>query len=100
MWKNYNRTKLKQPNNRNQQDTHSAEVIVAGTLAIELASTEVDVGGAVAVNPRLRDEASRASIAGVESNRLENREHFELFPGSGRYFNRPQAANSLKYFLF
>ena len=75
MWKNYNRTKLKQPNNRNQQDTHSAEVIVAGTLAIELASTEVDVGGAVAVHPRLRDKASRASIASVESNGLENGEH-------------------------
>jgi hypothetical protein len=55
--------------------THSAEVIVAGALAVELASTEVDVGGAVAVHPRLRDEASRASIAGVESNRLEDGEH-------------------------
>ncbi len=49
---------------------------MAGALAVELASTEVDVGGAVAVHPRLRDEASGASIAGVKSNRLEDGEHF------------------------
>ena len=48
--------------------TYSAEVIVARALAVELASTEVDVGGAVAIHPRLLDEASGASIAGVESN--------------------------------
>ena len=56
--------------------TYSAEVIVARALAVELASTEVDVGGAVAIDPRLGDKASRASIAGVKSNRLENGEHF------------------------
>ena len=55
---------------------HGAEVIVARALAVELASTEVDVGGAVAVHPRLRHKASRAGIAGVESNRLEDGEHF------------------------
>jgi hypothetical protein len=50
---------------------------VARALAVELASTVVDVRGAVAVHPRLRDEASRASIAGIESNRLEDGEHFK-----------------------
>ena len=55
--------------------THSAEVIVARALAVELASTVVDVGGAVAVHPRLRHKTGRASIAGVESNRLEDGEH-------------------------
>ena len=51
---------------------------MAGTLAIELASTEVDVGGAIAVHPGLGDKASGASIAGVEGNRLEDGEHFGL----------------------
>jgi hypothetical protein len=51
---------------------------VARALAVELASTEVDVGGAVAVNPGLGDKASGASIAGVEGNRLENGEHFAV----------------------
>ena len=62
----------------NHAFTHGAEVIVARALAIELASTEVDVGGAVAVNPGLGDKASGASIAGVEGNRLEDGEHFGL----------------------
>ena len=56
--------------------TYGAEVIVARALAIELAGTEVDVGGAVAVHPGLRHEAGGASIAGVEGNRLEDGEHF------------------------
>ncbi len=51
---------------------------MAGTLAIELASTEVDVRGAVSIHPGLGDKASRASIAGVEGNRLEDGEHFGL----------------------
>jgi hypothetical protein len=71
-------------------DAHSAEVIVARALAVELASTEVDVRGAVAVLPRLRDEASRASIAGVESNRLEDREHLGDISGQ-RVVQKAQA---------
>jgi hypothetical protein len=50
---------------------------VAGALAVELASAEIDVGGAVAVHPRLRDKASGASIAGVKSDGLEDGEHFD-----------------------
>jgi hypothetical protein len=57
----------------------SAEVIVAGTLAIELAGTEVDVGGAVAVHPGLGNKASGTSIAGVKGNRLEDGEHCDGF---------------------
>ncbi len=53
----------------------SAEVIVARALAVELASTEVDVGGAIAVHPGLGNKAGGASIAGVESNRLKDGEH-------------------------
>jgi hypothetical protein len=67
---------------------------VARALAVELASTEVDVGGAVAVDPRLRDKASRASIAGVKSNRLKNGEHFaELVMAEIRDFIKVAAGN-------
>eukprot|EP00287_Rhodomonas_sp_CCMP768_P016890 CAMPEP_0202818176 /NCGR_PEP_ID=MMETSP1389-20130828/8144_1 /ASSEMBLY_ACC=CAM_ASM_000865 /TAXON_ID=302021 /ORGANISM="Rhodomonas sp., Strain CCMP768" /LENGTH=143 /DNA_ID=CAMNT_0049490491 /DNA_START=212 /DNA_END=644 /DNA_ORIENTATION=- len=38
---------------------------VAGALAVELASTEVDVGGTVAVHPALRFEAVGARVAHV-----------------------------------
>jgi hypothetical protein len=58
-----------------RRHVQGAEVIVAGTLAIELAGAEVDVGGAVAVHPGLGNKAGGASIAGVESNRLEDGEH-------------------------
>ena len=58
-----------------QGRTHSAVVIVAGALAVELAGTEVDVRGAVAVHPGLGNKASGAGIAGVEGNRLKNGEH-------------------------
>ena len=68
--------------------THSAEVIVAGALAVELASTEVDVRGAVAVHPGLGNKASRAGVAGVESNRLENGEHGDDPDRRGRRFIR------------
>ena len=59
-----------------RRHVQSAKVIVARALAIELASTEVDVGGAVAVHPGLRNKTRRARVAGIESNRLKNREHF------------------------
>jgi hypothetical protein len=49
---------------------------MAGALAVELSSTEVDVRGAVAVHPGLGNKASGTSIAGVESNRLEDGEHW------------------------
>ena len=49
---------------------------MARALAVELASTEVNVRGAIAVHPGLGNKASRASIAGVEGNRLKNREHY------------------------
>ena len=41
----------------------------------ELAGAEVDVRGAVAVQPRLGLEAVGAGVAGVEGNRLEDGEH-------------------------
>jgi hypothetical protein len=50
--------------------THSAVVVVAGTLAVELAGAEVDVGGSVAVHPGLGDGSGGAGISGVESDRL------------------------------
>ena len=56
-------------------DSNVAREIVAGTLAVELAGAEVDVRGAVAVDPRLGLDSSGAGIAGVEGNRLEDREH-------------------------
>ena len=49
--------------------------VVAGALAVELAGAEVDVRGAVAVHPRLRLDAVGAGVAGVEGDRLEDREH-------------------------
>jgi hypothetical protein len=55
---------------------YRAPEVVTAALAVELASTVVDVGGAVAVHPRLRNKTSGTSIAGVEGNRLENSEHF------------------------
>ncbi len=59
-----------------RSQTYRAPEVVAAALAVELASTVVDVGGAVAVHPRLRDKASRASVAGVKSNRLKEGEHW------------------------
>jgi len=52
-----------------------AEVVVAGALAVELARAEVDVRGAIAIHPRLGLEAVGTSIAGVEGNRFQDREH-------------------------
>ena len=49
--------------------------IVARALAVELAGAEVDVRGAVAVDPRLGLETVGAGVAGVEGNRLEEAEH-------------------------
>ena len=48
--------------------THSAREVVAGALAVELAGAEVDVRGAVAVDPRLGLEAVGAGVAGVEGD--------------------------------
>ena len=42
--------------------------VVARALAVELAGTEVDVRGAVAVHPRLGLKAVGAGVAGVEGN--------------------------------
>ncbi len=61
-----------------QFQTYSAPEVITAALAVELAGTVVDVGGAVAVDPLLRDKTSGASIAGVESNRLEDGEHFVI----------------------
>jgi hypothetical protein len=49
--------------------------VVAGALAVELAGAEVDVRGAVAVDPRLGLKAVGAGVAGVEGDRLEDGEH-------------------------
>ena len=49
--------------------------VVARTLAVELAGAEVDVGGAVAVHPRLGLDAVGAGVAGVEGDIFEDGEH-------------------------
>ena len=48
---------------------------MAGSLSIELARAEVDVGGSVAVDPGLRLDAAGTSVAGVKGDRLEDGEH-------------------------
>lgn len=50
--------------------TDSAVVVVARALSVELAGTEVDVRGAVAVHPALGDGARRSSIAGIKGDGL------------------------------
>jgi hypothetical protein len=57
--------------------TYSAPEVVTAALAVELAGAVVDVGGAVAVHPRLRDKASGTSIASVKGNRLKEGEHYQ-----------------------
>jgi hypothetical protein len=54
----------------NSSITYSAVVVVAGSLAVELAGAKVDVGGAVAVHPGLGNKAGGAGIAGVEGDGL------------------------------
>ncbi len=55
--------------------TDRAPEVVTTALTVELASTVVDVRGAIAVHPRLRDKTSRAGVSSVEGNRLEEGEH-------------------------
>eukprot|EP00961_Rhodomonas_salina_P093267 1255075-Rhodomonas_salina.3 len=59
----------------NRTEAYGAPEVVAGALAVELASAGLDVAGAVAVDPGLRLEAIGAGIAHVEGDRLEDREH-------------------------
>ncbi len=75
--------------------THSAKVIVAGALAVELASTEVDVGSAIAVLPRLLDQAVGAGVSHIESNRLEQREHFGWMSAAESLYNNVAEKNIL-----
>jgi len=53
-----------------------AREVVTGALAVELARAEVDVRGAVAVDPRLGLKAVGAGITRVECDRLKESEHF------------------------
>ena len=69
------RTRSRRFTAEREQGTYSAEVVVAGALAVELAGAEVDVRGAVAVHPRLGLEAVGAGVAGVEGDGLEDGEH-------------------------
>ena len=55
-----------------QRKTHSAEEVVAGVLAARAIGNVAWAGDAVL----LQLEASRASVAGVESDALECLEHF------------------------
>jgi len=62
-----------------------AVVVVAGALAVELAGAEVDVRGAVAVDPLLGDGAVRAGVAGVSrTSLLEGDSSEELWREGGR----------------
>ena len=58
-----------------RRHVEGARKVVPRPLAVELARTEVDVRGAVTVDPRLRLKAVGSGVAGVEGHGFEQRKH-------------------------